>query len=199
MLTFLLRMWLLWLRLKRTLNRIYQTLPPFEGQIGEQVRNIKRTKDAACSNSVDLNAIHNGWDSRKRVKHQPIRLPKEIVLSHWDPHLYRSKIWPAACLFGASFGALHLISWNIVFPTTIELWLWRTSAFVSILSMIIFMHFKMVVFRWGGPLTIISLVSPGLYFVSRVEHQRYTSIKVARGRIVMEVAHSLFSLAYLPH
>ena len=34
--------------------------------------------------------------------------------------------------------------------------------------MVIFMHFKKVVFRWGGPLTIISLVSPGLYFASRV-------------------------------
>jgi hypothetical protein len=103
-----------------------------------------------------------------QIEHQPIRLPKEIVLSDWDPDLYKSKIWPAACLFGASFGALHLISWNNIFPTTVELWLWRTSAFVSILSMIIFMHFKKVVFRWGGPLTIISLISPGFYFASRV-------------------------------
>jgi hypothetical protein len=30
------------------------------------------------------------------------------------------------------------------------------------------MHFEKVVFRWGGPLTIISLVSPGLYFASRI-------------------------------
>lgn len=34
---------------------------------------------------------------------------KEIVLGHWDPELYHSKLWPVACLFGASFGALHLI------------------------------------------------------------------------------------------
>jgi hypothetical protein len=46
--------------------------------------------------------------------------------------------------------------------------MWHISAFVSIFSMVIFMHFKKVVFRWGGPLTIIILVSPGLYFVSRI-------------------------------
>jgi hypothetical protein len=97
-----------------------------------------------------------------------IDLPKEMVVSHWDPDLYRSKIWPLICLFGASFGALHLISWDTAFPTTVESWLWRISAFVSMFSIIIFMHFEKVVLRWGGPLTIISLVSPGLYFVSRV-------------------------------
>ncbi len=36
---------------------------------------------------------------------------KEIMVACWDPELYRSKIlWPVICLFGASFGALHLIS-----------------------------------------------------------------------------------------
>ncbi|WEW61298.1 hypothetical protein PRK78_006788 [Emydomyces testavorans] len=92
----------------------------------------------------------------------------EIVVAHWDPHLYRSKIWPLTCLFGVSFGALHLISWNSVFPTTVEMWLWRVSAFVSILSMLVFMHFEKVVLRWDGLLTIISLASPGLYFLSRI-------------------------------
>ncbi|PNP48610.1 hypothetical protein TGAMA5MH_00300 [Trichoderma gamsii] len=93
---------------------------------------------------------------------------KEIVLAHWDPHLYGSKIWPLICLFGASFPALHLVSWDTVFPTAIEMWLWRGSAFVSIFSMLIFMHFKKVVFRWGGFLTILSIASPGVYFLSRV-------------------------------
>ena len=107
-------------------------------------------------------------DENQNSEHEHIRLPNEIVVSHWDPHLYGSKIWPAVCLFGASFGALHLIAWNTVFPTNVELWLWRISAFVSMLSIIVFMHFKKVVFHWGGPLTIISLVSPVLYLVSRV-------------------------------
>jgi hypothetical protein len=30
------------------------------------------------------------------------------------------------------------------------------------------MQFEKVVFRWGGPLTIISLVSPALYLLSRI-------------------------------
>ncbi|KAK3173513.1 hypothetical protein OEA41_006843 [Lepraria neglecta] len=94
---------------------------------------------------------------------------KEIVLAYWDPELYHSKIlWPVICLFGASFGALHLISWNTVFPTPVEQWLWRAAALISIFSMLIFMQFEKVVLRWGGPLTMISLVSPVLYLLSRI-------------------------------
>ncbi|PMD24376.1 hypothetical protein NA56DRAFT_643584 [Hyaloscypha hepaticicola] len=93
---------------------------------------------------------------------------KETVLSHWDPELYHSKLWPVICLFGVSFGALHLISWNTMFPTIVELWLWRIAALVSIFSMLVFMHFEKVVFRWGGPLTIISILSPAFYLISRL-------------------------------
>ncbi|QGA20754.1 hypothetical protein EYB26_008462 [Talaromyces marneffei] len=93
---------------------------------------------------------------------------KEVVLARWDPELYTSKIWPLICLFGVCFGAIHLVSWNTVFPTVIEMWLWRVSAFVSIGSMIIFMHFEKVVLRWDGLVTIISLTSVGLYFLSRI-------------------------------
>jgi hypothetical protein len=146
----------------RTLRALEQA-----AEIAAQTATERAIKDAQTNpGTMHKSSISKG--TYQHTEHRPIKLPKEIVLSHWDPDLYRSKIWPATCLFGASFGALHLISWDTVFPTTVELWLWRTSAFVSVLSMIIFMHFKKVVFRWGGPLTIISLVSPGLYFVSRV-------------------------------
>ena len=100
--------------------------------------------------------------------HPVIPKVKETVVSHWDPELYRSKLWPVTCLFGASFGALHLIAWNTTFPTRVESWLWRIAALVSIFSMLIFMHFEKVVFRWGGPLTMISLISPAFYFFSRL-------------------------------
>ena len=94
---------------------------------------------------------------------------KEIVVAYWNPELYHSKIlWPITCLFGASFGALHLISWNTDFPTPVEQWLWRAAALTSIVSMLIFMQFEKVIFRWGGPLTIISLASPALYLLSRI-------------------------------
>lgn len=98
----------------------------------------------------------------------PVKMRKDIVVAHWDPDLYRSKIWPVTCLFGISFGALHLICWNTIFPSVVELWLWRVSAFVSILSMLIFMHFEKVVLRWDGILTIISIGSPAFYLLSRV-------------------------------
>ena len=94
---------------------------------------------------------------------------KEIVVAYWDPGLYHSKIlWPVICLFGVSFGALHLISWNTVFPTDVELWLWRAAALGSIISMLVFMQFEKVILRWGGPLTMISILSPVIYLLSRV-------------------------------
>lgn len=101
----------------------------------------------------------------------PTRKPlaKEIVLAYWDPELYHSKIlWPVICIFGASFGALHLICWNAMFPTPLEQWVWRAAALASISSMLIFMQFEKVVLRWGGLLTMTSLISPVLYLLSRI-------------------------------
>lgn len=44
---------------------------------------------------------------------------KEIVVAYWDPKLHHSmSCWPVICPFGVSFGALHLISWNTMFPKT---------------------------------------------------------------------------------
>ncbi|KAL8693051.1 MAG: hypothetical protein Q9224_003834 [Gallowayella concinna] len=94
---------------------------------------------------------------------------KATVVAHWDPKVYHSKtLWPINCLFGASFGALHLISWDTQFPTLFELWLWRASGIASIVSMLVFMQFEKVVLRWGGPLTLISLASPVIYLLSRI-------------------------------
>ena len=101
---------------------------------------------------------------------EAIRTPaKEIVVAIWDPQLYHSKVlWPVACLFGASFGALHLICWKTQFPTGVEQWLWRAAALASIISILVFMQFEKVVLRWGGPLTLISIVSPVVYLFSRI-------------------------------
>ena len=94
---------------------------------------------------------------------------REIVVGYWDPEVYHSKLlWPVICLFGASFGALHLLSWDTVFPTPVEQWLWRAAALSSVFSMLIFMQFEKVVLQWGGPLTMVSLGSPVLYFLSRI-------------------------------
>ena len=96
-----------------------------------------------------------------------IKTRKEIILAHWDPYLYRSKLWPLSCLFAVSFGALHLASWNTVFPSIVELWLWRVSAFVSIASMLAFMHFEKVVLRWDSFSSIVGMASASMYFLSR--------------------------------
>ena len=113
-------------------------------------------------------AIGHANESVEKLKGEYFHAKKTVV-AYWDPDLYYSKIlWPIICLFGASFGALHLISWHSVFPTHLEQWLWRAAALVSIFSILIFMQFEKVLLQWGGPLTIISLVSPVLYLLSRI-------------------------------
>ncbi|KAI9680874.1 MAG: hypothetical protein M1817_004314 [Caeruleum heppii] len=112
----------------------------------------------------------NGEDDESRCfEVLPVeQKPEGTVVAWWDPDLYHSRLWPITCLFGASFPALHLICWDTVFPTLVEQWLWRATALVSVVSMLIFMQFEKVVFRWGGPLTIVSILSPALYLISRV-------------------------------
>ena len=113
-------------------------------------------------------AIHEHAKKSSTPEDLQPTIRKETIVAHWDPDLYRSKLWPLICLFGVSFGALHLVCWHDAFPSTVEMWLWRASAFVSIFSMLIFMHFEKVVLRWGGLLTILSLSSPALYVTSRI-------------------------------
>jgi hypothetical protein len=90
-----------------------------------------------------------------------------MIITQWDEALYFSKLWPLICILGAAFGALHLMSWNSAFPTTVELWLWRASALLSVVTSIICMQFRTMSFRWDGPLTMIAVASPVLYVISR--------------------------------
>ncbi|KAL5046486.1 hypothetical protein BDW71DRAFT_207279 [Aspergillus fruticulosus] len=109
------------------------------------------------------------WEIEMGALESAIRGRKDIVVAHWDPYLYRSKIIRALCsLFGVSFGALHLACWNTAFPTLAEKWMWRCSAFVSIVFLLAFMHFEKVVLHWNGLITIVQIGSPALYFASRI-------------------------------
>ncbi|KAI8722591.1 hypothetical protein NCS52_00403200 [Fusarium sp. LHS14.1] len=90
------------------------------------------------------------------------------VITEWDASLYMTRYWPLLCLLGASFGALHLISWVSVFPSKVEIWLWRISALISVVSAVLCMQFRKMSFTWEGPLTIIKVSSPFLYLVSRL-------------------------------
>ncbi|WAO87137.1 Hypothetical protein NCS54_00443400 [Fusarium falciforme] len=90
------------------------------------------------------------------------------VITEWDASLYMTRYWPLLCLLGASFGAIHLISWVSVFPSEVELWLWRVSALISVVTAVLCMQFRKMSFTWEGPLTIIKVSSPFLYLVSRL-------------------------------
>lgn len=109
-----------------------------------------------------------GLPTLRRAKPLPLHGANDTVLGHWDPDLYHSKLWPVTCLFGASFPALHLVSWNGTFPTILELWLWRAGSIVSVATMLIFMQFETVVVRKSNPLTFLKAVPPALYLVSRM-------------------------------
>ncbi|PWY87372.1 hypothetical protein BO70DRAFT_193371 [Aspergillus heteromorphus CBS 117.55] len=153
-------------------NTWYLTPRVFEKE--EEDRQAQAARKMALGGAA-RETDHAGWRGQANSEEHllPVEDPwlvgrKEVVVSHWDPQLYRSKIWPLACLFGISFGALHLACWKTVFPTAVEDWLWRASALMSMLSMLVFMHFEKVIFRWGGPLTLISLASPVLYMISRI-------------------------------
>lgn len=90
------------------------------------------------------------------------------TITEWDASLYMTRYWPLLCLVGASFGAIHLVSWNSIFPTEIELWLWRVSALVSVVTAVLCMQFRKMSLEWQGPLTIIKVGSPLLYLISRI-------------------------------
>lgn len=112
---------------------------------------------------------HDGRASLRRAAPLGQGPKPQKVLASWDPDLYHSRVlWPIIVLFGTSFGALHLISWDGVFPTTIELWLWRAATIASMVTLLVFMHFKRVVVNWSDPLISVKLLSPALYLLSRL-------------------------------
>lgn len=177
-------------------NIWYLTPRVFEKEEEDRVMKARLEKTRhSCSQKPRVNTT----EKEVQVTQDSTHIQKDIVLAHWDPNLYRSRIWPVTCLFGISFGALYLISWNTVFPTTIEMWLWRTSAFVSIVSMLIFMHFEKVVLRWDGPLTIISIASPALYLLSRIVMmgEVFAALRSEESTIYTTYKYSAYWLSFL--
>lgn len=45
------------------------------------------------------------------------RTEDPMIFTQWDRDLYFTKWWPLIYVLGASFGAIHLISWNSTFLT----------------------------------------------------------------------------------
>ncbi len=120
---------------KEAKDKALQEAEQKASQIAE--RKVTRKDQERLAFHITKQAVARENESAENLKEE--RAPaKKIVVAYWDPELYHSKIlWPVICLFGASFGAIHLISWHTVFPTTLEQWLWRAAALVSILSMLI--------------------------------------------------------------
>ncbi|KAF4451763.1 hypothetical protein F53441_5297 [Fusarium austroafricanum] len=92
----------------------------------------------------------------------------DSVITEWDSSLCMTRYWPLLCILGASFGAIHLISWVSSFPSKAKRWLWSVSALVPVLSSVICMQFRKMSLRWDGPLTIIKVGSPLLCLATRV-------------------------------
>lgn len=134
----------------------------------------KEARDRRLRQAINAGTEHvqyrkaRGLPLIARAKPLPAMAADDIILAHWDPGLYRSRLWPITCLFGISFPALHLISWNGTFPTTVELWMWRATAITSIVGMLWFMQYEMVVFKWKNPSSYFRVLAPLLYVVSRV-------------------------------
>ncbi|KAF5684426.1 hypothetical protein FCIRC_3975 [Fusarium circinatum] len=104
----------------------------------------------------------------QKVEPTVAEVEADKVITEWDSSLYITRYWPLLCLLGASFGAIHLISWTSSFPSEAERWLWRVSALVSVITSVICMQFRKMSLTWNGPLTLIKVASPLLYLVTRV-------------------------------
>ena len=164
-------LWTIWHLTPRVFEKEMEEKALREGQerkLAKAEKSISQQSNQAVIRESQIGSM--GKKKSPTCLPEAIDLPaKEIVVAIWDPELYHSKmLWPVACLFGASFGALHLICWNTQFPTAVEQWMWRAAALASIGAILVFMQFEKVVLRWGGPLTIVSLVSPIVYLLSRL-------------------------------
>ncbi|KAK0115653.1 hypothetical protein ONS95_000077 [Cadophora gregata] len=163
-------LWSIWHLTPRVFEKEADDKRKQEGQDKAMQEAERRAKDRAeKTQTIEEQEIATTSDSDEEANIGLVPVePKEIVVSYWDPDLYRSRIWPIICLMGSSFGALHLISWHGIFPTLVEEWLWRIAAITSIVTLLMFMHFEKVVFRWDGPMSLVSLSTPVLYLVSRI-------------------------------
>lgn len=147
-------LWLVW----------YLTPRMFEKEARD--RRVQRATEEAEQHIQHMR--DRGIPLLRRAKHLPLKPTDDIILAHWDPDLYHSRMWPVTCLFGISFPAIHLISWDATFPTIFELWLWRGAAISSMVTMLFFMQFERIVVRRKDPWTFAKVLPPGLYVLSRV-------------------------------
>ena len=78
-------------------------------------RDCRDEEVGMMENQEQHNSEENlSWPESNPQKIEPIIGVTEEdnnVITEWDANLYMTKYWPLLCLLGASFGAIHLVSW----------------------------------------------------------------------------------------
>ncbi|KAF4500795.1 hypothetical protein FAGAP_2994 [Fusarium agapanthi] len=111
--------------------------------------------------------VSTAQPNSQKVEPTVTEVEADNVITEWDSSLYMTRYWPLLCLLGASFGAIHPISWTSSFPSEAERWLWRVSALVSVITSVVCMQFRKMSLTWDGSLTLIKVASPLLYLATR--------------------------------
>ncbi|KAK5956339.1 hypothetical protein OHC33_002916 [Knufia fluminis] len=122
-------------KIARLLNDDADQIGLIEGALdlcGAQTR-----KDTTSTETTEIFEFRRAVPRPNTIPRQDTAATDARIITEWDSSLYMTKWWPAICILGALFGALHLISWNSLFPTNLELWLWRGSALASIITSIL--------------------------------------------------------------
>lgn len=77
-------------------------------------------------------------------------------------------------VFGATYGAIHVASWNIALPSDLELWLWRASSLYCLLFGLLLNLIHIALFllenkmAWTGPGDWLLPITLWVYFIVRV-------------------------------
>ncbi|KAJ7278733.1 hypothetical protein C8J57DRAFT_1573372 [Mycena rebaudengoi] len=98
------------------------------------------------------------------------------------------------CLIGTIFGAIHCVAWNADFPTTVEMWMWRSCTLsVTAFPVILVLCFT----AWDELLVAIFLLSHLIYPIARLFliALPLIALRAPAAGLLMDVNWSV----YIPH
>lgn len=91
--------------------------------MGEAQRYRHRLFRQLARNDIERDAEESGSTTEpnsQKIESTVTEVEAGNVITEWDSSLYMTRYWPLLCLLGASFGAIHLISWTSSFPSEAE-------------------------------------------------------------------------------